>query len=55
MEYHNLGNSGLKVSKVGLGGNNFGRWADEKTSIAVINYAIDAGINFIDTANSYDK
>jgi aryl-alcohol dehydrogenase-like predicted oxidoreductase len=54
MEYRNLGNSGLKVSEVGLGGNNFGWWADEATSAVVINSALEAGINFIDTADVYD-
>ena len=55
MEYRRLGNTGLKVSEVGLGGNNFGWWADEPTSIGVINHAIDSGINFIDTADIYDR
>jgi aryl-alcohol dehydrogenase-like predicted oxidoreductase len=55
MEFRRLGNSGLKVSEVGLGGNNFGWWADEQTSAVVINSAIDAGINFIDTADVYDQ
>ncbi|MFC1920663.1 aldo/keto reductase [Chloroflexota bacterium] len=55
MEHRNLGNSGLKVSEISLGGNNFGWWADEPTSITVINHAIDQGINFIDTADGYDK
>ena len=55
MEYRNLGNSGLKVSEVGLGGNNFGWWADEPSSAVVINAAIEAGINFIDTADIYDR
>jgi len=55
MEYRNLGCSGLKVSEIGLGGNNFGWWADEQTSVSVINHAIDAGINFIDTADVYDR
>jgi aryl-alcohol dehydrogenase-like predicted oxidoreductase len=45
MEYRRLGSSGLKVSEVGLGGNNFGWWADEPTSAAVISSALDAGIN----------
>jgi aryl-alcohol dehydrogenase-like predicted oxidoreductase len=53
MEYRRLGNSGLKVSEIGLGGNNFGRRADEQTSIAVIDHAIEMGINFIDTADIY--
>ena len=55
MEYRNLGNTGLKVSAVGLGGNNFGMWADEQTSITVINHALDMGVSFIDTADSYGK
>ena len=55
MEFHRLGGSGLKVSKIGLGGNNFGWWIDEPTSIVVINHAIDMGINYIDTADMYDN
>ena len=55
MEYRKLGNSGIKVSEIGLGGNNFGWWADEETSIKVINHAIEKGINFIDTADGYDR
>ncbi len=55
MEYRRLGNSGLKVSAIGLGGNNFGWRADEQTSITVIDHAIEKGINFIDTADVYDR
>jgi aryl-alcohol dehydrogenase-like predicted oxidoreductase len=55
MEYRRLGNSGLKVSAVGLGGNNFGWWADEQSSIPVIHHAIDLGVNFIDTADVYAR
>jgi len=55
MEYRRLGNTGLKVSEIGLGGNNFGWWADEQTSIAVVNHALDMGINFIDTSDTYDR
>lgn len=55
MEYRKLGSSGLKVSEVGLGGNNFGWWADEQASIPVVHAAIDLGINFIDTADIYDR
>jgi len=55
MEYRKLGNSGLKVSEIGLGGNNFGWWANEQNSITVISHALDTGINFIDTADSYDQ
>jgi len=54
MDYCKLGNTGLKVSQVSLGGNNFGWWADEQTSISVIDHALDKGINFIDTADVYD-
>jgi len=55
MEYRKLGNSGLKVSELGLGANNFGWWIDEKRSKEVIYHAIDRGINFIDTADMYDR
>ena len=55
MEYRNLGNSGLKVSVLGLGGNNFGKIIDEPASEAVINHALELGINFIDTADRYDR
>lgn len=55
MEYRRLGKSGLKVSEVGLGCNNFGSRADEATSLNVINSALASGINLIDTAESYSK
>ena len=55
MEYRNLGSSGLKVSALGLGGNNFGWYADEQGSAMVINHALELGINFIDTADMYDR
>ncbi len=51
MEMRRIG--GLDVSLVGLGCNNFGGRLDEAASIAVIHAAIDAGINFLDTADSY--
>ncbi|MFQ5933322.1 MAG: aldo/keto reductase [Dehalococcoidia bacterium] len=53
MEYRRLGNSGLMVSTVGLGTNNFGSRADEKQSIRVLEQALDLGVNFLDTANVY--
>ena len=53
MEYRRLGNSGLKVSSVGLGTNNFGGRLDEASSAKVIHTAIDQGINMLDTANIY--
>ena len=43
----------LEVSTVGLGCNNFGRRLDEAGTSKVIHAAIDAGINFFDTADSY--
>ena len=53
MEYRRLGRSGLEVSTVGLGTNNFGGRIDEAESTTVIRQAIEEGINFIDTANTY--
>ncbi|MFN0093319.1 MAG: aldo/keto reductase [Dehalococcoidia bacterium] len=53
MEYRNLGRSGLLVSVVGLGCNNFGRRCDAGQTAAVVNAAIDHGINLFDTADVY--
>lgn len=53
MNYRRLGNSGLKVSQLGLGTNAFGKRADQGTSTRIIDHALDHGINFIDTANIY--
>lgn len=53
MEYRQLGRSGLQVSAIGLGTNNFGRRMDKRATEVVINHALDVGINMIDTANSY--
>jgi aryl-alcohol dehydrogenase-like predicted oxidoreductase len=53
MEYRNLGDSGLKVSLAGLGCNNFGWTIDWDQSESVIRAALDAGINFFDTADCY--
>jgi aryl-alcohol dehydrogenase-like predicted oxidoreductase len=55
MEYRKLGSSGLKVSVIGLGGNTFGRYADEQQTAAIINRALDLGVNFIDTADIYGR
>ncbi|HLK26556.1 MAG TPA: aldo/keto reductase, partial [Caulobacteraceae bacterium] len=43
----------MKVSEVGLGCNNFGMRIDQEGTSAVVNAAIDAGINFFDTADVY--
>ena len=53
MEYRNLGRSGLQVSVVGLGCNNFGMRCDFDQSEKVVNAAIDAGITLFDTADVY--
>ncbi len=53
MEYRNLGNSGLQVSIVGIGCNNFGGRIDLEATRAVIDKAIDIGINLFDTADVY--
>ena len=55
MEYRNLGNSGLKVSEIGLGTNTFSWVIDEPSSTAIVNQAIEMGINYIDTADVYGK
>lgn len=53
MEYRQLGDSGLTVSVVGLGCNNFGRRLDADRTAAVVNAAVDAGITLFDTADIY--
>jgi aryl-alcohol dehydrogenase-like predicted oxidoreductase len=53
MKTRALGPSGLQVSEVGLGCNNFGGRLDEAGTRAVVHAALDAGINFFDTADSY--
>ncbi len=51
--YRRLGRTGLKVSPIGLGTDNFSNPTPMAESIEIINYAIEQGINFIDTSNSY--
>jgi aryl-alcohol dehydrogenase-like predicted oxidoreductase len=53
MKMRRLGTSGLKVSEVGLGCNNFGMRIDQQATQAVVNAAIDAGITLFDTADIY--
>jgi aryl-alcohol dehydrogenase-like predicted oxidoreductase len=53
MEQRNLGTSGLLVSLVGLGCNNFGMWIDRDASRAVLDKAFDLGITLLDTADAY--
>lgn len=53
IEIRRLGDSGLAVSSIGLGGNNFGMKLDLDQTKAVVDAALDAGITLIDTADSY--
>ena len=53
MDYRHLGNSGLLVSVVGLGCNNFGGRIDAAASRAVIDAALDEGVTLFDTADIY--
>ena len=55
MEMRHLGNSGLEVSVIGLGCNNFGRRLDEKQTATVVSAAVDAGITLFDTADLYGE
>jgi len=53
MEYRSLGRTGVKISALCLGTDNFGNPTSESESIAIINRALDASINLIDTSNIY--
>jgi aryl-alcohol dehydrogenase-like predicted oxidoreductase len=53
VEQRSLGSSGLRVSLVGLGCNNFGRRIDYAASYPVVHKALDLGVTFFDTADSY--
>jgi aryl-alcohol dehydrogenase-like predicted oxidoreductase len=55
MDYRILGRSSLKVSPICLGGNVFGWTADEATSFSILDAWLDAGFNFIDTADVYSR
>ena len=57
MEYRSLGRTGMKVSPLCLGAMMFGAWGepDHDVSIKIIHRALDAGINFIDTADVYSQ
>jgi aryl-alcohol dehydrogenase-like predicted oxidoreductase len=57
MDYRTLGNTGVRVSPLCLGAMMFGDWgnADHDESIRIIHHALDAGINFIDTADVYSR
>ncbi len=53
MQLRRLGNSGLKVSVIGLGCNNFGMRIDLAQTRMVVDAALDCGVNFFDTADIY--
>ncbi|MCZ4313266.1 aldo/keto reductase [Comamonadaceae bacterium G21597-S1] len=53
MQYRNVGTSGLRASAIGVGCYPFGGFLDAARSLAVVHAALDLGINYFDTANSY--
>src|SRR5919199_5116497 len=57
MEYRTLGRTGMRVSPLCLGAMMFGAWGnrDHDDSVRIIHRALDAGINFIDTADVYSR
>ena len=55
MEYRRMGRTGLKVSEICLGTMTFGHGTGEAESRRIVDAAIDAGVNFFDTANSYGE
>ena len=55
MNYRRLGRSGVKVAPLALGTFNFGQRTPPEEATAILDAAIDAGINLIDTANSYGE
>jgi aryl-alcohol dehydrogenase-like predicted oxidoreductase len=57
VEYRKLGSTGVSVSRLCLGAMMFGAWGntDHEDSIAIIHRALDAGVNFIDTADVYSR
>ena len=55
MRYRKLGKSGMNVSVIGLGTNQFGGKVDQKTAADIIYTALDIGVNFIATADVYQE
>lgn len=53
MQYTHLGRTGLKVSQLALGTMNFDEFTDERTAFGIMDRAVEAGINFFDTADVY--
>lgn len=54
MRYQRLGSSGLKVSEICLGTMTFGKYTDASEASSMVELALDAGVNFLDTANAYN-
>ncbi len=54
MEYGRLGRTGLKIGPIVLGTVNFGWLTDEASSFAILDAALERGVNFVDTANNYN-
>jgi aryl-alcohol dehydrogenase-like predicted oxidoreductase len=55
MHYTHLGRTGLRVSRICLGTMNFGPETDEATSFSIMDSALEAGVNFFDSANVYGR
>ena len=55
MEYRSLGRTGVQVSPLCLGGMLFGEQTTEAEAYAIMDRALDAGLNFVDTANIYSR
>jgi aryl-alcohol dehydrogenase-like predicted oxidoreductase len=55
VDLRQLGLAGVRVSEIGLGGNTFGARVDERGTAEIVSAAIELGINFVDTAESYSK
>lgn len=55
MNYRRLGKTGVQVSAVGLGGNQFGTTCDARQTRAIVDRALGLGVNFIDTAENYSN
>jgi aryl-alcohol dehydrogenase-like predicted oxidoreductase len=55
MEYRPLGRTGIQVSALGLGTNQFGNTCDEAQTKAIVDRAVGLGVNFIDTADTYAR
>jgi aryl-alcohol dehydrogenase-like predicted oxidoreductase len=53
MEYRRMGNSGLRVSAIGLGCNPFGNEVDAAGAARIVGRALDLGVTYFDTADSY--